>query len=82
MNCKPGDLAMIVSIESPYHRGKIVTVVRVSNMFDDSWVCDPDLEDAEGVGIDWADCALRPIRPTDGEDETLQWAGKPNEVTA
>lgn len=26
------------------------------------------------------DRALRPLRPDDGEDETLTWAGKPNNV--
>ena len=28
------------------------------------------------------DCTLRPIRPSEGQDETLTWAGKPQEVRA
>jgi hypothetical protein len=32
-----------------------------------------------GVG---ADAGLRPIRDQDGEDETLTWAGKPEQVPA
>ena len=32
--------------------------------------------------IDIPDEHLRPIRDNDGEDETLQWAGKPEGVTA
>lgn len=88
MNCKPGDMAVIVRGQ---HVGRIVEVLK--------WGPSRNVETPEGwwvysssvIGtvdgrfenvVVYADSWLRPIRPTDGEDETLQWAGKPNEVTA
>ncbi len=57
-----------------------------SPMFGKAWLCRfhvPWLDGARTIRQCWLyDSWLRPIRPTDGEDETLQWAGKPNEVTA
>ena len=105
MNCKPGDLAVIVH---PKSAGKLVSVLHavpglkytlpdgypaMANVDGKAeWVCESlgssftarlssgELRYARYAGIH--DQWLRPIRPTDGEDETLQWAGKPNEVTA
>ena len=75
MNCKPGDLAIVVSEQSPQHTGKVVTVVRAFDR--NSWICTPWLRTTRGQPIAWCDCALRPIRDNDKEDETLTWAGKP-----
>lgn len=44
-----------------------------------AWIVDVDLGgNFEGI----ADKHLRPIRDSDGEDETLTWAGKPEGVAA
>lgn len=106
MNCKPGDLAIVVSAEiTPEMIGRIVKVVRpvfsgetvpclgTLPIFDEVvWLCS-----AEGGTIPArfsdgvlrhlheraiCDRFLRPIRDTEGQDETLTWAGKPNEVKA
>jgi hypothetical protein len=76
MRCKPGDLAVIVKGDAgDNHVGKLVTTVR---LFDaDSWVCNPRLLGFDGRGIAWLDSALRPIRPSDGEDESLSWKEVP-----
>lgn len=82
MNCKPGDLAMYVG-PVQQSRGRVVLVVAPSPYVLSEWVIDPPLAYVAGYSNIYAkDSSLRPIRPTDGEDETLQWAGKPNEVTA
>lgn len=81
MNCEPGDLAIIVRSLSGLE-GKLVR-------------CTEWLGDREGNGV-WAvkvltrpgravtgevsDSLLRPLRTTDGEDETLKWAGKPRKL--
>jgi hypothetical protein len=87
MNCKKGDLAIVVSRTT--NAGKIGRCVR---RYDGPW--------AYGVGPGWilegpvlhepsgrrkrinavADEWLRPIRDNDGEDEMLRIAGKPREV--
>lgn len=105
MNCKPGDLAVIVH---PRHYGKLVTVLYAAphgrfTMPDGwthadvsdrgpSWVIESNGSPFEArlrdgtermtvyavVGDRW----LRPIRPEEGEDESLTWAGKPEQVSA
>lgn len=90
MNCKPGDLAVIVSISNPAdrpHLGKIVTCIRHRmDEYGGGWVTSPELTilkgPCRGFSLIWHDDDLRPIRDQDGEDETLAWAGKPSEVTA
>lgn len=54
-----------------------------------SWVVDPPLESEFVVGAVGStqcfvceDRHLRPIRDNDQQDETLTWAGKPQEVAA
>jgi hypothetical protein len=88
MNCKPGDLAIVVSPRAK-NAGKIGRCV---SRYDGPWL------DGEGPG--WVldgtvlyrhdgtrkrinvimDKWLRPIRDNDGEDEMLRIAGKPREV--
>lgn len=73
MNCKPGDLAVIIRArKKPEWLGRVVEVIRPFDS--ESWVTDP--MPSEFVSV--MDCALRPIRDSDGEDETLIWAGLPN----
>lgn len=86
MRCRPGDLAVIV-VGSPNPRwagwlGRVVTVIRVAAPMpwdpEPAWVCDPMPPGAVAI----KDYALRPIRDNDAPDETLAWAGKPEEVAA
>ena len=86
MNCKPGDLAIVVKSIAG-NEGKIVRVLRLHpnppfNFFDGPrWFIDRVLLDNAGDPIDHlADVVLRPIRGTELQDETLTWAGKPKEV--
>ena len=86
MNCKPGDLAIIVrSIAG--NEGKIVRLLRLhtgsSNYFfgGPRWVIDAPVTDCWGFPINsLADACLRPIRDQEGDDETFSWAGKPTEL--
>lgn len=100
MNCKPGDLAIIVRVMNEENLGEVVEVIRLASM-DRHVLAENGITYDFGVSTRWVirsagrplkhsvgwpdsewhiarDCNLRPIRPTDGEDETLQWAGKPN----
>jgi hypothetical protein len=79
MNCKPGDLVMVVGGHAKHLYGQVTRVVELlPGRSDPVWVIDPQL-DTYWAG---ADKHLRPIRPQKGEDETLTWAGKPEQVTA
>lgn len=109
LNCKPGDLAVIVR-NSPVADGVLGMIVEVlsaapneifklpcgffnsaSTPGDPSWVCkfqNPitvKLESGEfrrAVYASVRDAGLRPLRPGEGDDETLTWAGKPEGVAA
>lgn len=74
MNCKPGDLAVIVLAPSdPQHLGKIVTVkFQVERGYGASWVCDPHLLCDDGIEIAWNDRSLRPIRPDETTEESTE----------
>lgn len=87
LNCKPGDLAIVVAglnlgllvdviYENPIYGHGVWTVIPHSNVkgiFGRG-------KAGEKIGCD--DFKLRPIRPDEGDDETLTWAGKPETVTA
>ena len=91
LNCKPGDLAVIVR-SSAGNEGKIVRCLELIPA--DKWLAeDGRVNSAPTWRIDialrgWAgdfsrfvrDEQVRPIRDNDGEDETLQWV--PRKVTA
>ena len=93
MNCKPGDLAIVVRARVPANLGRIIRVI----------VFNPNARFVNRPGVfgGWEyegeelipsepgyrcravrDECLRPLRNQDGADETLQWAGKPEGVTA
>lgn len=95
MNCKPGDLAVVVRAPNgaEIRVGSIVRVVEFDGWCffidtgawaQDVWRVEFNGSEFSPLGFEWGipDSDLRPIRPNDGEDETLQWAGKPQEVTA
>lgn len=75
MNCKPGDLAIVVGGDHKW-LGLIFTVNEVDKWFDDwrddpCWSTTPKVVDpADGSTVSFSDATLRPIRPGDLEDET------------
>jgi hypothetical protein len=88
MNCREGDLAVYVG-EDMSCQGRIVQCIAIDPLGTQIlgtpvWTVEPPLPmtgcDEPSLGV--TDIALRPIRDNDGEDETLQWAGKPEGVTA
>ena len=85
MNCKPGDMAYIVGCRNaPQLNGLMVHVVR--QVSEDSWQCaGHEIERNAamwGIPCHIFDRYLRPIRDSDGTDETLVYAGKPQPVEA
>lgn len=96
MNCKQGDLAVVVGGEN--NCGAIVQCLRLASAEDfkrfglsmrrECWVTDRQnliTKRWEGVNI-LAPLApdefLRPLRDNEGDDESLSWAGKPEQVAA
>ena len=82
MNCKPGDLAVIVRAAKKHSQylGRIVTVVSW-----DAIECEWDLDlTHNGLIVTAPDEYLRPIRPQpdDATDEMVLIAGLPQEVVA
>ncbi len=83
MNCKPGDLAIVVQISNPtckHHIGKVLRVVEPSKVYPMNWYCEPRLYCTDGRMISFYDGHLKPIRDQPGEDETLTWAPVPSTV--
>lgn len=88
MNCKPGDLAVIVNSEdTPKAVGSIVRCIKYEPGHNGrpAWIIDKNFGDRisdDGrrliIGNWFADFCLRPIRDQDGEDEMIRIAGKPN----
>ena len=82
MNCRPGDLAIVVKSNAG-NEGVLLDVIRQAEI--GSWLC---IALTEGVGtirrfmpgdqVICTDSCLRPLRDNDGQDETLTWAGLPN----
>ena len=88
MRCKPGDLAIVVNdIEMPQNNGALVRVLcraRPENYLNmqAEWDCEalstiridgyPSILPG-GTGFGYRDRELRPLRPDDGQDETLTW---------
>lgn len=92
MNCKPGDLAIIIA-SSAGNEGKIVRCVRLlkandywfkpsgQRYADATWEIDRLLPDYAGhLGNTIGDSQLRPIRDPseDAKDETLEWLPVPS----
>ena len=75
MNCRPGDLAVVVG-NGPLS-GRFVTVTHIyyGSLPDrPEWCFAPDVYwPAGNQQLTFFDDRLRPIRDTDGEDETLTW---------
>ena len=87
LNCKPGDLAVIVRAQTlKQNIGAIVCVVEFLGGPENVWRVktlhpmqrrDGKIVQTGGFGR-VRDFSLRPIRDNDGEDETLQWIDVPS----
>ena len=87
MNCKPGDLAIVVGGDPlvPPPLGAIVRVTVLNYIFSDCWETDPPIFDPSGRHfIVIQDAHLRPIRNPgdDAQDETLTWLPVPQKEHA
>ena len=81
MRCKPGDLAIVINATTQKQFiGRVVKVIELYG--NDSWICEPDLIGSDGIPRAMFDDNLQPIRPPKCQEETMTWAGKPQEVTA
>lgn len=87
LNCKAGDLAVIVRSMAG-NEGRIVRCVEFvgcgDDWHDDCWLVDPPVMGTLRLQREVSDSKLRPLRDNDGEDEVLRIVGKPqpNEVSA
>ncbi len=78
LNCKPGDLAVIVSAKDARNIGKIIEVLELLDFsFGPAWTFKGGVPDAERRMV--MDYCLRPIRDPGGDavDETLTWLPVP-----
>ncbi len=79
MNCKPGDLAVIVSGKAfKAFIGRIVRVVATDGFL---WSTEESL-DGNQYAILLPDSCLRPLRDNDATDETLLWLPVPTKEHA
>jgi len=85
MNCKPGDLAVVVRTGRAYRHflGRVVTVKRACRVFPESWDCDPPFI-VDGLEASVRDSGLRPIRDQPGNEQFVVEARKslPRPATA
>lgn len=90
MNCKPGDLAIVVR-SAAGNLGKVVRCIRLATEAEKHelcffqreamWFTDTPMTSTWGcVDTLMFDAYLRPIRDSDGEDEMLRIVGKPETV--
>ena len=84
MNCKQGDVAVVVRSESG-NEGKIVRCLEC--VFKSwpfgvgpRWVTDPPLNNLFYSAIPILDSWLKPLRDSEGEDEMLRIAGFPQPI--
>lgn len=80
MNCKPGDLAIVVDSADGDQTflGRVLTTVLLIDHKDGraAWLTEPILKDPrDGVSILWLDTSLKPIRDPgdDAVDESKAW---------
>lgn len=88
MNCKQGDLALVVRDGISIKAGAIVTCIefvghatsRDCRVFNDVWAVEyrGSERSPSGRWFGLPDSHLRPLRDSDGEDEMLRIAGLPN----
>jgi hypothetical protein len=89
LRCSPGDLAVLVRSARVENIGRVLRVVRwIGKRSDGVWVGDDWWEVDCGerpliskFGVKHScsrDSKLRPIRDSDGQDETLEWKSLPS----
>jgi hypothetical protein len=91
MNCRPGDLAVMVRSDAG-NEGAVVEVVSFVGPYqfecgkcvNDAWLCKvpPSMERHRGRSslpghLHISDSKLRPLRDSDGQDESLSWKEVP-----
>lgn len=91
-NVRAGDLAYIVNCDIPENNDRFVTVKEISHEWSLAnntlvWLVEassPLMTSNTGLKTRGVirDANLRPIRDQPGSDETLEWAGKPKDLTA
>jgi len=89
MNCKQGDLAIVVKSFNG-NEGKIVRCLRLASgreaktsVYEFVWLVDQPMKwSVSGLQPYAADEFMRPIRDTDGQDETLTWKDVPHKEVA
>ena len=91
MNCRPGDLAIVVNdLDHPINNGCLLEIICRAPVgafsIPADWVGRPlstfDFggrrnSPGDGRTVVYRDCELRPLRDSDGEDESLTWAEVP-----
>ncbi len=89
LTCKPGDMAIVVRGEPEINLGRVVRVLELSQNPIDIffgyalWTYEGELSMGDGTRAEAvADNCLRPLRDTDGQDETLTWRDVPTGVPA
>lgn len=84
MNCKQGDLAMIVrGTAFAKYWGQVVECVSLRMVLGEvpAWAIDRSLDGGK-YWIILPDSCLKPLRESDGEDEMLRIAGRPEKLSA
>jgi hypothetical protein len=81
LNCRPGDLAVIVR-STAGNEGKIVRCLQLVMAagpfgFGPRWITDPPVLSSWNRPVPPLDACLRHLRDSDGEDEMLRLAGRP-----
>lgn len=92
LNCRSGEMAIKVrasvgdsipvgSVVKTIEYGQIISALTGEKIL--AWLVDYAAPNEPWRGV-WSvrDEHLKPIRPGDGDDETLAWAGKPEGVAA
>jgi hypothetical protein len=85
VNCKPGDLVILLSAANAAMKkyvGTIRTVKCACMVHKNSWDLEPPVIGQNGLEASWSDDTMRPIRDQDGTDEMIRIAGLPHKETA
>jgi hypothetical protein len=90
MNCKPGDLARVISCEKTREVGIVDKIIKITRLTQNywgvpSWNFEGRLRGSSGAPVTCIpDSMLRPIRDPgdDAQDQTLTWAPRREEVPA
>ncbi len=83
MNCKQGDLAVIARAYFDHDMKYLGRVIVCAELVTGSGGVPCWIPETKLLGVKWvADRCLKPIRDSDGTDETLSWIDVPSEVTA